>query len=97
MQVAEVEVDPETGQVRLLHFTTAHSTGTVINPLMHQGQIDGGVVMGMGYALMEEVVIDGGKVVTANFGDGKIPSIRDIPSLKTVIQDSLSVTVPMAP
>jgi CO/xanthine dehydrogenase Mo-binding subunit len=87
VQVAEVEVDPETGQVRLLHFTTAHSTGTVINPLMHQGQIDGGVVMGMGYALMEEVVIDGGKVVTSNFGDGKIPSIRDIPSLKTVIQE----------
>ena len=87
VQVAEVEVDPETGQVRLLHFTTAHSTGTVINPLMHQGQIDGGVVMGMGYALMEEVVLDGGKVMTSNFGDGKIPSIRDIPSLKTVIQE----------
>jgi CO/xanthine dehydrogenase Mo-binding subunit len=54
---------------------------------MHQAQIDGGVVMGMGYALMEEVMIDGGKVVTGNFGDGKIPSIRDIPKLKTVIQE----------
>ncbi len=53
VQVAEVEVDPETGQVELKQFTTAHSTGTVLNPLMHQGQIDGGVVMGMGYALME--------------------------------------------
>ena len=62
VQVAEVEVDPETGQVELKQFTTAHSTGTVLNPLMHQGQIDGGVVMGMGYALMEEVMIDGGKV-----------------------------------
>ena len=40
---AEVEVDVETGEVRLKQFTTAHSTGTVINPLMHQGQIDGGV------------------------------------------------------
>ena len=84
---AKVEVDPETGQVRVIDFTTAHSTGTVINPLMHQGQIDGGVVMGIGYALMEEVVIDGGKVVTSNFGDGKIPSICDIPPLKTVIQE----------
>ena len=87
VQVAEVEVDPETGQVELKQFTSAHSTGTVLNPLMHQAQIDGGVVMGMGYALMEEVMIDGGKVVTSNFGDGKIPSIRDIPKLKTVIQE----------
>jgi len=87
VQVAEVEVDPETGQVELKQFTSAHSTGTVLNPLMHQAQIDGGVVMGMGYGLMEEVMIDGGKVVTSNFGDGKIPSIRDIPKLKTVIQE----------
>jgi CO/xanthine dehydrogenase Mo-binding subunit len=54
---------------------------------MHQGQIDGGVVMGMGYALMEGVIIDGGNVVTTNFGENKIPSIRDIPRLKTVIQE----------
>jgi CO/xanthine dehydrogenase Mo-binding subunit len=87
VQVAEVEVDPETGQVKLTHFTSAHSTGTVLNPLMHQGQIDGGVVMGMGYALMEGVIIDGGGVTTTNFGENKIPSIRDIPSLKTVIQE----------
>jgi xanthine dehydrogenase molybdenum-binding subunit len=87
VQIAEVDVDPETGQVHVVHFTSAHSTGTVLNPLMHQGQIDGGIVMGMGYALMEEVMIEGAKVVTSNFGDGKIPSIRDIPKLKTVIQE----------
>lgn len=86
VQVAEVDVDVETGQVGLRQFTSAHSTGTVLNPLMHQGQIDGGVVMGMGYALMEGVVIDGGSVVTTHFGENKIPSIRDIPALKTVIQ-----------
>jgi carbon-monoxide dehydrogenase large subunit len=87
VQVAEVEVDRETGQVKLTRFTSAHSTGTVLNPLMHQGQIDGGVVMGMGYAMMEGVVIDGGSVVTASFGENKIPSIRDIPALQTVIQE----------
>jgi CO/xanthine dehydrogenase Mo-binding subunit len=87
VQVAEVDVDAETGQVSLRQFTSAHSTGTVLNPLMHQGQIDGGVVMGMGYALMEGVMIDGGTVVTTNFGESKIPSIRDIPALKTVIQE----------
>jgi CO/xanthine dehydrogenase Mo-binding subunit len=87
-QIAEVEVDVATGQVTLKQFTTAHSTGTVLNPLMHQGQIDGGVVMGIGYALMEEVMIDGGKVITTNFGESKIPSIMDIPPLKTVIQEN---------
>lgn len=87
VQVAEVEVDVETGQVQLRKFTTAHSTGTVLNPLMHQGQIDGGAVMGIGYALMEGLVIDGASVTTTNFGENKIPSIRDVPPLKTLVQE----------
>jgi CO/xanthine dehydrogenase Mo-binding subunit len=87
VQVAEVTVDIETGEVKLQHFTTAHSTGTVINPLMHQGQIDGGVVTAIGYSLMEQLLIDQGRVTTTNFGESKIPSMRDIPPLKTVIQE----------
>ena len=87
VQVAEVDVDIETGQVKLKQFTSAHSTGTVVNPLMHQGQIDGGVVMGMGYALMEGMLIDDGRVTTTSFGENKIPSIGDIPPLKTIIQE----------
>lgn len=88
-QVAEVEVDPETGEVKVRQMTTAHNTGTVINPLSHQGQIDGGVVMGVGYARMEQILLDeGGKVVTANFGDYKIPTIQDIPLLKTAVTQS---------
>lgn len=88
-QVAEVEVDPETGEVRVRQVTTAHNTGTIINPVSHQGQIDGGVVMGVGYARMEQLVLDEeGKVATANFGDYKIPTIQDIPYLKTAITQS---------
>jgi len=87
-QVAEVEIDPETGKVSLRQMTTAHSTGTVINPLMHQGQIDGGVVMGVGYGLMEHLVIDEGKVATVNFGDYKIPTVQDIPVLKTAVVEA---------
>ena len=49
-QVAEVSVDPETGQVKLLRFTTAHDVGTVLNPIGHQGQINGGIVQGIGLA-----------------------------------------------
>ncbi|MEK7783268.1 MAG: molybdopterin cofactor-binding domain-containing protein, partial [Candidatus Binatota bacterium] len=87
-QVAEVEVDPETGQVKLKKFISTHNTGTVLNPLMHQGQIEGGAVMGIGYALMEQLMIEDGKVATANFGDYKIPTIKDIPPFKTSVTEN---------
>ena len=87
-QVAEVHVDPETGQITVTNFTTAHDTGTILNPLTHQGQIDGGVVMGLGYALLEQLLIEDGKVTTLNFGDSKIPTIRDIPTLKTTVREN---------
>ena len=57
-------------------MTSAHTTGKVINPLMHQGQIEGGIVFGLGYALTEEVMFDGGRITTTNFGEFKIPNIR---------------------
>jgi CO/xanthine dehydrogenase Mo-binding subunit len=87
-QVAEVEVDPETGQVQLHRFVTAHDVGTIINPLGHQGQIDGGTVMAIGTALMEELVDDNGKITTQNLGEYKIPNILDVPRLKTVMVQS---------
>ncbi len=88
-QIAEVHVDPETGQVTLRQMISAHTTGRVINPLMHQGQIDGGVVFGLGYAMTEEVLFDGGKILTTNFGEFKIPNIRDIPPLKTTVVENV--------
>ena len=82
VQVAEVEVDRETGQVELKKFTSTHNTGTVLNPLMHQGQIEGGSMTGIGYALMEQVIINDGKVATTHFGEYKIPTIKDIPMFR---------------
>lgn len=94
-QVAEVEVDPETGEMKLRQLTTAHNVGTILNPLTHQGQIDGGIVMGMSYAKMEEILIDdSGRVATANLGDYKLPTIRDIPVLKTAIIPSTTGSGP---
>jgi CO/xanthine dehydrogenase Mo-binding subunit len=86
-QVAEVEVDPETGQVVLLNLVAVHDVGTVINPITHQGQIDGGVVQGIGEALIEELIIEDGRVTTANLGEYKLPTIADIPPLQTVLVD----------
>ena len=84
-QVAEVEVDPETCQVKVLRVVTAHDVGTIINRIAHQGQIDGGFVTGLGLAVTEELVTEGGQVLNGNLGDYKLPTIADIPSLETVL------------
>jgi CO/xanthine dehydrogenase Mo-binding subunit len=87
-QVAEVEVDPETGQVHLRKLVAIHDVGTVINPLTHQGQIDGGVMQGVGEAMIEEMIIEDGRVTTANLGEYKLPTMADIPPLETVLVDA---------
>ena len=94
-QVAEVEVDPGTGAVRLQRMITAHDVGTVINPITHQGQIDGATVMGVGQGIMEELVIDGGRITNNNLGDYKLPTIADIPPLTTVLVHSEGGVGPM--
>jgi CO/xanthine dehydrogenase Mo-binding subunit len=87
-QVAEVEVDPTTGGVKVLNLTTAHDTGTVLNHLTLTGQIDGGVVTGVGFALMEENPMSDGKITTLTLGESKLPCIADVPPLKTVLVES---------
>jgi CO/xanthine dehydrogenase Mo-binding subunit len=84
-QVVELEVDPETGQMTLLDVVTAHDVGTVINPLGHQGQIEGGLMQGIGFGMIEEMRVEEGRVSTLSLGDYKLPSIKDIPPLKTVL------------
>ena len=84
-QAAEVEVDPETGQITVNKIVTAHDVGTVLNPLTHQGQIEGGVIQGLGYALMEEMETAEGQISTLSLGDYKIPTSKDIPELVTVL------------
>jgi CO/xanthine dehydrogenase Mo-binding subunit len=94
-QVVEVEVDTQTGEVQVRKLTTAHNTGAILNPLTHQGQIDGGVIMGMGYGIMEDLAVDeSGKVLTTNLGEYKIPNIKDVPVLKTVIIQSATGSGP---
>jgi CO/xanthine dehydrogenase Mo-binding subunit len=89
-QVAEVAVDPDTGAVHLLRLTTAHDVGTILNPMDHQGQIEGAVMQGIGYALSEELGVDEGRVTSVSFGDYKVPNIKDIPALQTVVLASES-------
>lgn len=81
---AEVDVDPETGEVRVRNVTLAVDVGTVINPVGHKGQLEGGFVFGLGGALMEHLVIEDGRVTTLNLGDYKLPTTMDVPPLRTV-------------
>jgi len=84
-QVVEVEVDPDTGQVTLLDVVTAHDVGTIINPLGHQGQIEGGLMQGIGYGLLEEMRVDEGRIGTLSLGEYKLSNIKGIPPLRTVL------------
>ena len=80
-QAVEVEVDTVTGNVRVLDVYVAQDVGKVLNPLGLAGQIEGGVVMGMGYALSEELIMDKGYILNPNFHDYKLPTAADIPEI----------------
>jgi CO/xanthine dehydrogenase Mo-binding subunit len=82
---AEVEVDVETGQVRVLHLATAVDAGRAINPFACNQQISGASVQGTGPALVEEMVFDEGQLINASFVDYRIPSFRDLPERITPI------------
>jgi 4-hydroxybenzoyl-CoA reductase alpha subunit len=87
-QVAEVEVDPETGLVTVLNLVAAHDLGKAINPMAAEGQIEGGVVQGIGYALMEDLVCSKGEAINPDFSDYKVLKAPDIPPIKTVLVES---------
>jgi len=89
--VAEVEVDPHTGSVRLTRIVAVDDIGTVINPLIAHGQIHGGVAQGVGQALMENVVYDAetGQLLSGSFLDYAMPRADDLPSFGTEFDESL--------
>ena len=86
--LAEVEVDPESGRVELINFYAAHDSGKVINPLLAEGQIEGGAVMGFGWALTEEFKFENGRILNPNFHDYKIFSIKDIPNIIPILVET---------
>jgi xanthine dehydrogenase YagR molybdenum-binding subunit len=86
-QFAEVEVDTDTGEIRVLKIVAAHEFGRVLNPLTASSQIEGGVIQGLGFALYEERVLNhlSGRIVNANLHDYKIPTALDIPEIESVL------------
>ncbi len=93
-QAAEVEVDPETGAVTILNYVSVADCGTVINPLTAEGQQEGAIAQGIGYALSEGFLLEDGRPVNPNFSDYKIPCIADMPALKIDFAKSYEPTGP---
>jgi xanthine dehydrogenase molybdenum-binding subunit len=88
-QVCEIEVDTETGIVRLLTVTGAHDVGRVLNRLGIEGQIEGGIVMGQGYAMTENLVVDNGVVRNPNFRDYKLVTAPEIPEIDVTFIETM--------
>ncbi|MCP4423868.1 MAG: xanthine dehydrogenase family protein molybdopterin-binding subunit, partial [Chloroflexi bacterium] len=84
-QMAEVEVDTETGQVKVLRLACANDVGRAINPMAVEGQIEGGAQMGLGYALTEEVLVRNGRVLNPDFLDYRLFTSADMPDIETII------------
>jgi CO/xanthine dehydrogenase Mo-binding subunit len=93
-QAVEVAVDRETGVIKLIRVASAHDVGKAINPLAVTGQIQGGIMMGLGYALSEGLVFEDGRITNASFADYKIPTMRDIPAAEPIIVEKAYASEP---
>lgn len=85
VQAAEVEVNKLTGEVRVLRIISANDVGMAVNPLGLQGQVEGGVMMGLGNALTEEFIVENGQVVTDHLARYRIPGIMLTPEITSII------------
>ena len=84
-QAAEVEVDLNSGQVRVLRVITATDVGKAINPLAVEGQLEGGVMMGIGYALTEELLVVKGEVLSDSLARYRVPTVRHLPEITPIL------------
>jgi CO/xanthine dehydrogenase Mo-binding subunit len=94
-QIAEVEVDDETGEVEVLRIVASHDCGTAINPMLVEGQVEGGVSMGVGFALQEEILFnDKGVQVNPNLTNYIMPTSLDMPEVEVDIVDNYDPSGP---
>jgi aerobic carbon-monoxide dehydrogenase large subunit len=83
VHVVEVEIDPDTGLTRVVKYDAVNDFGTVLNPMLVEGQIQGGAMQGLGQVLLEQAVYDsGGQLVTGSFMDYAMPRAADIPDVE---------------
>jgi CO/xanthine dehydrogenase Mo-binding subunit len=93
-QLAEVEVDTETGMVKVLRIASATDAGRAINPMLIEGQIEGGAVQGLGFALMEDMVVENGSFTNADLTTYLIPTAADVPVIHSLLVEVPEPTGP---
>jgi carbon-monoxide dehydrogenase large subunit len=94
--VAEVEIDPDTGRVSVAKYTSVNDFGTVVNPMIVEGQVHGGIVQGLGQIIHERVVYDGdGQLLTGSLMDYALPRAEDVPDLVGVLAGKQATTNPI--
>jgi len=94
-QIAEVQVDDETGEVEVMRIVAAHDCGTPINPMLVEGQVEGGIAMGVGFALHEEMLFDSiGSQLNGNLTNYIVPTSLDMPEIEVDIVESYDPTGP---
>ena len=94
--VCEVEVDPETGKTEVIQFVAADDFGVIVNPMIVEGQVHGGITQGIGQALLENVIYDdNGQLLTASYMDYAMPRADDVPSYKLSTHETVCPGNPM--
>jgi carbon-monoxide dehydrogenase large subunit len=94
--IAVVEIDPETGRLRILDYTSVDDCGKVINPMIVEGQIHGGIVQGIGQAILEEVrYSDSGELLSSSFLDYQIPLAEDVPTIHSFRTETTTNSNPL--
>jgi xanthine dehydrogenase molybdenum-binding subunit len=83
-----VHVDEETGKVKILNYVAAHDIGRAVNPLLLEGQVYGGVMMGVGYALSEQMILERGEIMNPNFRDYKILTAKDVVPIEAPVLET---------
>ena len=93
-QAAEIEVNTNTGEVKVIQVISANDVGKAINPVGLHGQVEGGVVMGVGHSLLENFITEEGKVITDHMSRYRIPSIMHTPKITSIVVEHPSSTGP---
>lgn len=93
-QIAEVEVDIESGEIEVIRIVAGHDVGRAINPVNIEGQIEGGCTIGLGYALSEDMQVKAGKIITKNLATYLMPTVLDVPRIHPLIIEEAEETGP---
>ncbi|MCA3281053.1 MAG: xanthine dehydrogenase family protein molybdopterin-binding subunit, partial [Roseomonas sp.] len=96
-QAAEVEIDPETGHLRLMRYVAVDDYGRLVNPRLTQGQVQGGLVQGIGQAMLEDIIydVDSGQLLTGSLMDYALPRADDVPAIEVILEGTPTKSNPL--